>query len=131
LLTDAQTQKPVDCGGSPTDKLVFDYELSRLDPEPGIPGSTIETPIEALRANPDGTFTVSDLRYQSKLLELYGTLSKQFLTDKKTTAPLIRAGGRPRLDPGRRSRAALGLGPVHGSLQAMGRCGTLRSSDSD
>jgi hypothetical protein len=75
LLTN-QALQPVDRDGNPTKDLVLDYEFSRLDPEPGIPGSSVETPIQALSANPDGSFRVSDLRYQSKLLELQEVLSR-------------------------------------------------------
>ncbi|PRQ04914.1 sulfatase-like hydrolase/transferase [Enhygromyxa salina] len=88
LLTNAQSQV-VDRDGKPTTQQVYDYEFSRLDPEEGIPGSSVETPIDALTANSDGTFTVSDLNYQAKILELYAVLREQFLSNAKNSVPII------------------------------------------
>lgn len=90
LLVDADGN-PVDRSAKPTTALVFDYKFTRLVPDPRIPSSFKEKPINALTANADGSFTVGDLAYQDKLLELYAVISRERpYDDVNSRFPVIR-----------------------------------------
>ncbi|NJK31289.1 MAG: sulfatase-like hydrolase/transferase [Deltaproteobacteria bacterium] len=90
LLIDPATGATLDRSGKPTSSLVFDYRFSFLKPDPDIPGSYEEQRLGGLTANSDGSFTVDDLCYQGKILELYGVLKRERLyADKKGRFPVI------------------------------------------
>jgi arylsulfatase A-like enzyme len=73
---------PVDRQGQPTETLTYDYLFSLLNPEPGIPGSLIETEIPAIAPNSNGTFRVTDLAYEETILALYDALSRERPTSR-------------------------------------------------
>ncbi|AUX43549.1 uncharacterized protein SOCE26_049990 [Sorangium cellulosum] len=82
---------PVDRSSQPTTAIVLDYKFSCLVPDPKIPGSLKQKPIDALAPNPDGSYTVTDLAYQDKLIELHGVLARERpYDDPKSSFPAIR-----------------------------------------
>ena len=78
----------VDEQGRKVKKPVYNYQFTRLDPEPGIPGSLIETPIPALERR-GSTFAITDERHSAKILELYATLAREYLDNEQTRVPPI------------------------------------------
>jgi hypothetical protein len=89
LLIDA-AGVPVDRSGQPTTGLVFDYKLSYTTVDPAIPGSLKQKVLGGLAPNAEGTFTISDLAYQSKILELHAVLARERLyADLAGTFPVI------------------------------------------
>lgn len=82
----------VDPSGNPSAKPCFEYIFSRLEPDPAILGAFVERKIEAFTRNPDGvTFTIYDVPYQSKILELHAVLANQRLNaNPGDTFPIIR-----------------------------------------
>lgn len=81
---------PVDRSSQPTTNLVFDYKFSYLTPDPAIPGSFKQKLLGGLTPNADGTFTISDLAYHSKILELHAVLARERLyADLDSTFPTI------------------------------------------
>jgi arylsulfatase A-like enzyme len=81
----------VDEQGTKVQKYVYRYQFTRLDPEPGIPGSFIETPIPAL-VRQGSAFAITDLAYFAKIMALYATLSRERLDSNQTCFPSIIAG---------------------------------------
>jgi arylsulfatase A-like enzyme len=78
----------VDEQGNKVQKPVYGYQFSRLDPEPDIPGSLIDTQISAiLRCG--STFAISDQAYRDKILQLYATLAREYLDNHQTPFPAI------------------------------------------
>ena len=78
----------VDEQGNKVQKPVYVYQFSRLDPEPDIPGSLIDTPISAILRR-GSTFAVSDQAYRDKILQLYATLAQEYLDNHQTPFPAI------------------------------------------
>ena len=81
----------VDLAGNPSATPYFEYVFSRLVPDPAIPGALVEKTIPAIVRNADGTFTVGDLPYQGKILELHAVLARErAYADPSATFPIIR-----------------------------------------
>ena len=78
----------VDEQGIKVKKHIYSYQFTRLDPESGIPGSFIETPIPAI-VRQGSAFAITDSAYRAKILELYATLSHERLDNKQTRFPYI------------------------------------------
>jgi len=81
----------VDLAGNPSATAHFEYMFSRLVPDPAIPGAFVEKTIDAITRNTDGTFTIGDLAYQGKILELYAVLARERPNaDLNASFPIIR-----------------------------------------
>ncbi|PRQ08454.1 sulfatase-like hydrolase/transferase [Enhygromyxa salina] len=91
VLLDPNTSETVDRAGKPTSNLVFDYKFSFLAPDPEISGSYRDQLLGGLTPNADGTFTVNDLAYEDKILELYSVLARERpYDDPDSSFPVIK-----------------------------------------